>query len=140
MNLRSPWPPLLLTLALLASCFVPGSVSNLAAKQGLTLLGEVGQDDPHEFVTNGVGIYDSGGSVYVPSLVSHKTMQDLQRAAQAWDVANPPDPAAPPDFHTNPYREMLDTVQHDVDQFAGGDVDRLGNLWDYFSSFWFFQR
>lgn len=139
MNLRSPWPPLLLSLTMLASCFVGGSPGNLAVKQGLTLLGELGREDPHALVTNGVAM-DEGRAIYVPMLVSYKTVTDLDAAARAWDAAHPPDPAAPAGFHSNPYREMLDTVQRDADQFAGGDVDRLGNLWEYFSSFWFFQR
>ncbi|MDO4264128.1 MAG: hypothetical protein Q4C67_08010 [Deinococcus sp.] len=92
MNPGSPWPPLLLTLVMLASCFVPASVGNRAAKQGLTLLENVGSrsDPPTNFVTNGVVIGVAGGSVssYVPSLVSDKTMQDLQQAAQAWDAAS----------------------------------------------------
>lgn len=139
MNPRSPWPPLLLAVFMLASCFVPASLGNLALKQGLTRLGEVGRDDPHEFVTNGVVIHDTGASVYVPALVSRKTVQDLSAAARAWEAAHPlvVDPAAPPGWYDdrNPYQTMLDTVQQDADQFAGGDVDRLGDLGRYFASF-----
>ena len=141
MNLRSPWPPLLLSLCLLASCFVGGSPGNLAVKQGLTLLGQAGahSDPPTNFVTNGVamGVDESGGvSSYVPSLVSHKTVSDLNAAAQAWDAAHPYNPAVPAHMQENPYRTMLDTVQADAERFAGGNVDRLGNLWEFFSSFW----
>lgn len=134
MNLRSPWPPLLLTLALLASCFVGGSLGNLAVKQGFTALGELGREDPHALVTNGVAM-DEGRSIYVPMLVSHKTMTDLSAAAQAWDAAHPYNPALPAHMQENPYRTMLNMVQADADQFAGGDVDRLGNLWQFFASF-----
>ena len=77
---------------------------------------------------------------YTPNLVSHTAVQDLTQAAQAWDAAHPRPAGTPPGFWRNPYREMLDTVQSDAERFAGGDVDRLGNLWDFFFSFWLFQR